>query len=71
MRKIANLVAMIALPLVVVMIIWAGAQFVFAQGNDTKLAAAKKTLWYSLLGALLVVGAYAIATAIENFARKL
>lgn len=71
MRKIANLVAMVALPLVVVMIIWAGAQFVFAQGNDTKLTAAKKTLWYSLLGALLVVGAYAIATAIENFAKKL
>lgn len=71
MKKIAELIVKIALPILVVMIIWAGAQFVFAQGNEKKLEDAKKTLWYSLIGALLVVGAYAIATAIENFAKKL
>ena len=71
MKKIAELVVKIALPILVVMVIWAGAQFVFAQGNEKKLEDAKKTLWYSLIGALLVVGAFAIATAIENFAKKL
>lgn len=70
-KKIAELIVKIALPILVVMIIWAGAQFVFAQGNETKLSAAKKTLWYSLIGALLVVGAFAIATAVDNFAKKL
>ncbi len=70
-KKIAELIVKVALPILVVMIIWAGAQFVFAQGNEQKLKDAKTTLWYSLIGALLVVGAFAIATAIENFAKKL
>ncbi len=71
MQKIARLVVMVALPLTVVMIIWAGAQFVFARGDSKKLTDAKNTLWYAIIGALLVVGAFAIATAIENFAKKL
>jgi len=70
-RKVANIAALIGLPIVVIMIIWAGFLFVSSQGSEEKLKTAKTTLFWAVIGALLVVGAFAIAIAIENFASKL
>src|SRR3989344_2274507 len=71
MRRVANIAALIGLPIVVIMIIWTGAQFVFAGGDEKKLTAAKQSFYWTIIGALLVLGAYVIAAAIENFARQL
>lgn len=52
--------------LIVLMIIFAGFQFVMAQGNPTKLEDAKKTLFNAIIGASIILGAWAIATIIET-----
>ena len=71
MARIAQIVAQIALPLVVVFIIYSGFLFVSARGNEEQLEKAKSPFFWAVIGAILVVGAYAIATAIENFAKQL
>ena len=71
MAKIAKVAAQIGLPIVVVFIIYSGFLFVSARGNEEQLTKAKSTFFWTIIGALLVVGAFAIATAIENFAKQL
>ncbi len=71
MQKVAEVAAKIGLPLVVVFMIYAGFLFVSARGNEEKLTSAKNTFFWAVVGALLVVGAYAIATAIQQFAKQL
>ena len=71
MSKIAGIAAQIGLPLVVVFMIYAGFLFVSARGNEEQLKKAKTTFFWTIIGALLVVGAYAISEAIKNFAQQL
>lgn len=71
MAKIADIAAKIGLPLVVVFIIYAGFLFVSARGDEEQLKKAKTTFFWAVIGALLVVGAFAISLAIENFASQL
>lgn len=54
----------IILPLLVLFFIWAGLQFVFARGNPDKLKVAKKTFRYTIVGTLLILGAWVITNAI-------
>lgn len=69
--SLAQWVAAIALPVVVIFIIYSGYLFVTAGGNQTKLDAAKTTFYWTMIGAAVVVGAWALATAIVDFAKKL
>jgi len=57
-------VVKIAIPFIVVFFIWAGLKFILAQGNATKLEEAKKMFWYTVIGTLLILGAWAITDAI-------
>lgn len=59
-----SLVIPIGSVIVVMMIIWAGFLFVTAQGNESKLADAKKAFTYSIIGALILLGAWVIANAL-------
>jgi hypothetical protein len=54
----------IALPFIIVFFIWAGLSFVLARGNPEKIAKAKKMFWYTIIGALLILGAWTITNAI-------
>lgn len=71
MSKIADAAAKIGLPLVAVFMIYSGFLFVSARGNEEQLAKAKTTFFWTIIGALLVVGAFAISLAIKDFATKL
>ncbi|KKU04451.1 hypothetical protein A2W57_00120 [Candidatus Giovannonibacteria bacterium RIFCSPHIGHO2_02_43_16] len=71
MAKIADAAAKIGLPLVAVFMIYAGFLFVSARGNEEQLTKAKTTFFWTIIGALLVVGAFAISLAIKDFAQKL
>ena len=51
---------------VVLMLIWTGFKFVNAQGNSTELQAARKTLFWTVLGALVLLGATAISLGIQE-----
>jgi hypothetical protein len=46
------------------MLVYVGYLFVVAQGNDTKLSEAKQALLYTVIGALILLGAQAIAIGI-------
>src|SRR3989344_1125344 len=70
MAKIAEMVAKVGLP-IVIMLIWSGFLFVSAGGSEEKLKSAKSTFFWAVIGGLVVVGAYAISVAIENFAKQL
>ena len=70
-EKIAKAITAIGIPLVAIFIIWAGFLFVTSQGNEKKLEEAKKALNWALIGGAVVIGAYALATAIVNFAKNL
>ncbi len=52
--------------IVVLMIIWAGFLFVTAQGNDTKLSKAKNAFMYSVIGTVILLGSWVIASTIKE-----
>ena len=47
-------------------IIYSGFLFVFARGNDEKLKTAKDALFYSIIGAAVLLGSWAIAEMIAS-----
>jgi type II secretory pathway component PulF len=51
--------------------VYAGFLFVTARGNEGQLTKAKQTLFWTLIGAMIVLGAYALAKVIENTANEL
>ncbi|MBP9701269.1 MAG: hypothetical protein KBD54_02645 [Candidatus Pacebacteria bacterium] len=59
-----NTLVKIAIPFIVIFFIWAGFKFILAQGNPTKVGEAKKMFWYTIIGTLLILGAWTITNAI-------
>ncbi|KKS96791.1 hypothetical protein A3B05_00770 [Candidatus Giovannonibacteria bacterium RIFCSPLOWO2_01_FULL_43_160] len=70
-EKFAQLLTKIGIPIATVFLIWSGLLFVTARGNDDQLKKAKGTFYWTVVGTAILVGAYAIASAIVNFAEKL
>lgn len=62
---ILNAVVFIVFPFIVLMIVYTGFLFVAAQGNAEKLTKARSSLVWTVVGALVVLGAKALAMAIE------
>ncbi len=56
----------IGIPIIALAIIYSGFLFVTAQGNTEKLKTAKKAITYSLIGAAILLGSWAIAQLISN-----
>ena len=56
----------IGLPIVALAIIYSGFLFVAARGNSEKLSKAKDTLLYTLIGAAILLGSWAIAEMIQQ-----
>ncbi|MEX0933566.1 MAG: hypothetical protein WDZ74_02305 [Candidatus Paceibacterota bacterium] len=65
-RLILDGLILLATPIVIVMVIYAGFLFVTAQGNVTKLETAKRAIAYALIGALILLGASAISALIQG-----
>lgn len=56
----------IGIPIVALAVIYSGFLFVSARGNAEKLGTAKDSLMYTLIGAAILLGSWAIATLISN-----
>jgi hypothetical protein len=56
----------IAIPIVVLAIIYSGFLFVKARGNEKELETAKNALLYTLIGAAVLLGSWAIAQIIAD-----
>lgn len=54
----------VALPFIVVFFIWSGLSFVLARGNPDKIKVAKNMFLYTVVGTLLILGAWVITNAI-------
>ena len=66
-----NIVTPIAAVAVVLWIIWAGFQYLLAQGNPAKITEANKRLLWSLIGAGILLGAEGIFKVVENTVKAL
>ena len=63
---ILNVLIVIAVPIVVIFIILAGFKYVTARGNQNDIQDAHRALTYAVIGAVLIIGALAIAEIISN-----
>ena len=61
----------IGLPVVALAIIYCGFLFVAARGNEEKITKAKDALLYTLIGAAVLLGSWAIAELIVNTVNEL
>lgn len=59
-------VIQIAFPVIALAIIYCGFLFVSAQGNPAELEKAKSSLLYTLIGAAILLGAWALAQLITS-----
>jgi len=62
--KILDVLITIGIPILVLFIVYAGFLFVTAQGNETKIEEAKKSLWWAIIGGAVLVGAKLIASVV-------
>lgn len=69
---ILNVLLIIAVPIIIFFIIFAGFTYVTAQGNPEKIKTATRSLTYAIVGAVLILGGVAIseiiASVVESFA---
>ncbi len=70
-KSVADVVARIGAAIVVIMVIYSGFLFVQAQGNEEKLKTARKNLMWTLIGAVVLLGAATLAAVVSNVAGDL
>jgi hypothetical protein len=63
-------VVQISLPILTLFIVYAGFRFVIARGKPEALSEAKKNIVWVLLGAILILGAWVLATLIASTATQ-
>jgi len=54
-RRIGTWLIMIAIVVAVIMIVWGGITYMFAQGDDTKVKSAQGRIWSGIIGAAIVL----------------
>lgn len=69
--KALKVLVIVALPIITLFIVISGFMFVLARGNEGKLTEAKKNFVYVIIGALLILGAWVIATLIGGTVSQL
>ena len=70
-NKILTGALRVGIPVVALAVIYCGFLFVSARGNTEKLGKAKDALLYTLIGAAILLGSWAIAQLISNTVRSL
>ncbi len=66
LAAILNIVVILATPVIVFFIIYAGYLYVTARGNASQVEQATKALTYAIIGGVLIIGAVAIAEIVKN-----
>lgn len=66
LNALLDLVVSLSIPIVVVAVIYAGFLFVTAGGNEAKLTSAKKVIIWTLIGAVIILGARVIAAVVSG-----
>ncbi|MEK7098800.1 MAG: TrbC/VirB2 family protein [Patescibacteria group bacterium] len=64
-------VVMVALPIIVAFIVYAGFKYIFARGSIDKIKDAHKNFTYVIIGTILILGAWVLATLIGGTVTQL
>lgn len=64
-------ITFIAIPIIVLALMWVGFKFVSAQGDPTKVSAAKTSLMLVLAGTAIILGANVILDVVTDTAQEL
>lgn len=66
LTAVLNILLVIAVPIIVFFIIFAGFSYVTARGNPEKIQNATRSITYALIGAVLILGGIAISEIIKD-----
>jgi hypothetical protein len=66
-----KVMVMVALPIITLFFVYAGFMFIMARGKSGDIETAKKNFVYVVIGALLILGAWVIATLIGGTVTQL
>lgn len=64
--EIVNVLLIIAVPIIIFFIIFAGFTYVTAKGNPEKIKLASQSLLYGVIGGVIILGSSAIMVIIRN-----
>ena len=64
-------IVMIALPIIVAFMVYAGFKFILARVNPSGITEAKKNFTYVIIGTILILGAWVLATLIGGTVTQL
>jgi len=67
--RLANAMYYAGSALVVIFLIWIGITYMMAGGDERKIEAAKKQLFWAIIGAAIIVGAGAIIRTLIYYLR--
>lgn len=65
-EAVLKIAAEIGSVIIILALIYSGFLFVMARGNEEELTKAKRAITYTVIGAVLVLGAWAFSVAISN-----
>ena len=68
---VLNVAIVIALPIVVLFLIYAGFLYVTAKGNPEKIQEASRALTYGIIGGVIIIGSVAITEIVKSTATAL
>ena len=63
---ILNVLLIIAMPIIVLYLIYAGFQYVIARGKPEQLQKANRSIMFGLIGAVIVIGSFTILQIITD-----
>ena len=63
-KLFVNAIVRLAIPVIVIFFLWSGLSFIFARGNPEKITKARNMFFYTVIGTLLILGAWTITNAI-------
>lgn len=65
-QKIMSMIVKLAVPVIICFFLYSGFMFITAQGDKQKLDTAKKMFFQVVIGSVIILGAWTIATAIVS-----
>jgi hypothetical protein len=66
-----KVMVMVAVPVISLFLVYSGFMFVLAQGNQEKLGKARENFLYVIIGSVLILGAWVIASVLGNTVSEL
>lgn len=70
-KLFVNAIVRLAIPVIVIFFLWSGLMFIFARGNPEKIKVAKNMFFYTIIGTLLILGAWTITNALVGTVNSL